>query len=56
MKIIRNKGGIVIISLCKIFRDMEEYENPRLEPDEFKATLAILFLFSTKVEIKNIIN
>jgi len=38
--IIRNKGGIGIISLGKIFRDMDENGNRRLEPEEFESALA----------------
>ena len=38
--IIRNKGGIGIISLRKIFRDLDENKNNRLEPEEFEAAMA----------------
>jgi hypothetical protein len=37
---IRNRGGIGLISLGKIFREMDVNLNRRLEPEEFEAALA----------------
>jgi hypothetical protein len=37
---IRNRGGIGLISLGKIFREMDVNLNHRLEPEEFEAALA----------------
>lgn len=37
---IRNRGGIGIISLGKMFREMDTNLNHRLEPEEFEAALA----------------
>jgi|LauGreDrversion4_2_1035121.scaffolds.fasta_scaffold395217_1 hypothetical protein len=37
---IRNRGGIGLISLGKIFREMDANLNRRLEPEEFEAALA----------------